>query len=323
MNVKQKGSFTVIIATLITSITILVMGSSVADNQVVNQVGIEANSSSDVIASKDNSTAVTASQTLVEKKNNKSGIALSIQGRVPQPPPGPFFNTQIKQNNVGVPSHVKHLVPPAAPTQPVLENVSDLIDKPPAISLEKKPSEIKFIRMRPSLEQVAKGSIEPPLKPAQPKQEEHSNLSGPIPMETNLKERMPPKQPNKLVVKPIAPKQKKREFGAPDLDVNREPVWMQKELLQKMAPPIQPVQPRIGRQLNDYYDKQNNERAIVQPTQRYIFIPAPTYYPNYAYPQMPMPAGATGMRQPPMMPMPSYNPYYQPRPRLTPKGINQ
>ena len=323
MNVKQKGSFTVIIATLIASITILVMGSSVADNPAVKQVGIEASSSSDVIASKENRTAVTASQTLVEKKNNTSGIALSIQGRVPQPPPGPFFNTQIKQSILGVPSQVKHLVPPAAPTQPVLENASDLIDKPSAISLKKKPSQIKFIRMKPSLEQVVKGSIKAPSKPAQPKQEEHSNLSGPIPVETNLEERVPPKQPNKLVFKPVAPKQKKREFEAPAQGVNREPVWMQKGLLQKMAPPKQPVQPGVGRQLNDHYDKQNNERTIVQPTQRYIFTPAPTYYPNYAYPQMPMPAGATGMRQPPMMPMPSYNPYYQPRPRLTPKGINQ
>jgi len=305
MNVKQKGRFTVIIATLITSITILMAGSSVADNQAVNQAGIETNSS-DAIASKDSSTAVAAGQALVEKNNIKLGKTLSFQGRVPQPPPGPFFNTQIKQNIVDVQSQGTHLVPPVAPTQPVLETAPDLIDKP--------SSEIKFIRMRPSLEQVAKDAIEPPLKPAQPKQKEHSNLSGPIPMETNLEERVPPKQPNKLVVKPIAPKQKKREFGAPARGVNREPVWMQKELLQKMRPPKQPAQPKTGRQLNNHYDKQINERAVVQPTQRFIFIPAPRYYPNYANPQMPMPPGATGMRHPQMMPMPSYNPYYQPRP---------
>lgn len=352
MNILQRGSLAVVVATFITSAMILSSENSVADNKPEKKIAIETHSLS-VAEQK-----VPEKQLLnvgVEGKNN------ALAGKItPPPPPGPFLRLGNETNqNLRLESKSGSLVPPVAPKHPNLERTAPQQQALEQPVITNKDSKIIFKRTMPSLEQAMKVQPAPPATPSHPQLKAESTT--PKSVETRIKETIvepkrpekidreevvAPKQPVELATKPTAPKVKKNEHNAPSHAVKQsKPMWMQKEILKKLAPsqPKQPASPQPSVQKQQGIQK--NEHRNVYSTQRYMLapmpMPPPNFVPNlppsYGYPQMPVMPGSFGPggvrngfsmpvmpTQPQMMPAPSYNPYYQAYPnRAVPKGSHQ
>ncbi len=287
MDLLNKGIFTVVIATVVTSAMILLVDSSVAENKIKVDATSQVSTTSNAKELVDPQNNTNASMSDGQKSEAQVNQKVKTAGVLP--PPGPFAkeSMQISPENLNKPSK------PNSPTAPSLTTNTTEVKKP--VINATKP-EKSFAQ--PTMD-VASPQIKP--SPEQPKQEE-STLQQPV----------SPKQPesnvtsntNQDVVKPKAPQ--------------LQAVAPQPKTMQQSAPKMPPPNGAIKRNAPIWSKGNQASLGVTNPPvanwnlnnqQQYMYAPMPNFYApnmntmgytNYYYPSVPQ------VWMPPIMPNQSF-----------------
>ncbi|MEB8430968.1 hypothetical protein OO007_01930 [Cocleimonas sp. KMM 6892] len=256
MNDAKKGALTAVVATVVTSVMILMTGTGNADNKqstLEKNQSISVNETTVEILVKEDSPKDEATIELTE--SIEASVAADAKSTLKSsvlPPPGPFSKSTAGTLN-------KPQAPQLSPQPEAPKAPESLIEKP--VQTEKAPVAPKLDNSsmkKPEIKAPAKSTAEVTAKkPVKPFAPEIRSLKPEL-------KKTPQLPSNKLTAKlqkpkmPVAPEGNNLKKESPKTQLNGQPIWMQ-----------MPGNP-------------NGVRYM----QQYRYVPMPVY-PNYHFPQQP------------------------------------